>query len=260
LKAAKLLVYGAILGGTLAACAGPLLTWLEISSAVVSDPTGAPPLALYAAAAILALGLYLRILIATLARRRVGQAQYVLAVALLGLAIGARMLSAGQGPSIRADFASFGEAPPDLQTAYMAGKLRYHVEAHALDSEGGVYPDRQEQLAPALEERGEPLVPLYRYRGERRPFNLRVLKGAPGPVLGPLEGDLAGTIYYAVAPDRKRYWISALRLDPGDRSTTIPFCTAAGRTVVLTNSPTAQQIIREKRAYEAGELVRPFLP
>ena len=54
--------------------------------------------------------------------------------------------------------------------------------------------------------------PGYRRLGRSIPLHARVLSGAEGPQLSAMPGDLPGTIYVAIAPDRKAAWITALGL------------------------------------------------
>jgi hypothetical protein len=54
--------------------------------------------------------------------------------------------------------------------------------------------------------------PFYRL-GRQIPLHVRVLSAADGSQIEPLPGDQPGTIYVAVAKDRRSAWVTALTLD-----------------------------------------------
>ena len=55
--------------------------------------------------------------------------------------------------------------------------------------------------------------PGFRLHGRSLPLQARILAGAEGPQLNPLEDDQPGTIYVAMSKDRQAAWITALSLD-----------------------------------------------
>jgi len=130
--------------------------------------------------------------------------------ALLAVVVAAgagRALSPGQGA---AAWTSVRDAPPTVQIVELLKRLREKTDAALLA--GNEVPTDAE-LAGSLEEGGAPLILNYRYRGlARRPARLVRVPDAHGPVDRKHSGDLAGTLYLAVAPDRRHYWLTAVVL------------------------------------------------
>jgi len=58
-----------------------------------------------------------------------------------------------------------------------------------------------------------PVAPPFRRLGHRIALRPRILYGAGGPQLRALPGDLPGTVYVAISPDRQAGWITALDLE-----------------------------------------------
>jgi hypothetical protein len=138
------------------------------------------------------------------------------ALVVLVAAGAARLLNP---PPERLVYTRVQDAPPAVQTVTVLRQLRERIEA-AL-GQGGKVPTVAELEAALRSEDGSPIVPSYRYRWmARRPFVLKRLDGMNGAVLQRLPDDLAGTLYLAVAPDQRRYWLTAVVLldDNGTRS------------------------------------------
>jgi len=129
-------------------------------------------------------------------RRRPGPALHAALVLLAGICCSLRHAAGGPRPS------------PDPGPALLEG-LR--AAAAALDAGfAGQYLPEIAALAPALARVPSPPI---RRLGRPVPLRARILSGAGGPRLDPLEGDPPGTLYVAISGDRQRAWLTVLSLD-----------------------------------------------
>ncbi|MBS2030878.1 MAG: hypothetical protein JST54_23445 [Deltaproteobacteria bacterium] len=186
---------------------------------------------------LLALGFALALLVArvfSFARGRALPIRWTGAaiVAVLAVASG-RALDPGPG---EVAWTSVHDAPPAVQTAEVMKRVSDRIDAALVA--GKDVPD-DAALQPALaDEKGE-IRPNYFYRGlARRPFKLVRVPKASGPVDRKLPGDLAGTLYLAVAPDMRHYWLTGLVLlqDNGVRSSDL--LPGPNGVMVVTNAAT----------------------
>lgn len=131
-------------------------------------------------------------------------------------------------------YSQLADAPPAIQTSELLRRIRGQIEQSL--KTGGTVPD-EAALRTALVDEGREVWPGYVYRGlRRRRFVVRRLADLRGPVERPLPGDLAGTLYVAVAPDQRHYWLTAVVLiDDGGKLTSDMMPSGTG-IAILSNS------------------------
>jgi hypothetical protein len=95
--------------------------------------------------------------------------------------------------------------PPDATPTLLDG-LRIAADALDRGYAGQYAPDAAEFASPLA---GAPPAP-FRRLGRLVPLHARILSGADGPQLLPLEGDQPGTVYVAISTDRQRAWLTAV--------------------------------------------------
>jgi hypothetical protein len=180
-----------------AAAARPAWLWMKSQGLFQATPArdvrfGA---VLFGAGALLGL-VTLRMACGIALRRRPGPAFHAALVLLAGICCSLRYAAVGPQPS------------PDPGPALLEG-LR--AAATALDaSYAGQYLPDAAALAQALARVPSPPI---RRLGRPIPLRARILSGAGGPRLDPLEGDPPGTLYVATSGDRQRAWLTVLSLD-----------------------------------------------
>lgn len=211
-------------------CAGPLRALSEAVRGPVSFADEVPSLA-WLAPALYAVG-FLAWRLWRFAQGRALPASATWAtVIVLGAAVAGTYVSE---PAAQLAYSNLLAAPPAVQTAEIMQRLRTRVdEAIAQDKD---VPD-DAALHPAFLEQGQEILPNYRYAWlRRRPFELKRIEGARGPVDRRYPQDLAGTIYLAVAADKRHYWITGVVLldTAGVRSSDL--LPGPDGVVILTNS------------------------
>lgn len=114
-------------------------------------------------------------------------------------------------------FTRIQDAPPVLQTVEALKVLQSRL-LQGIAQQGRVPP--QAELEQEIVVEGRPLWPSYLYRFRRRPFRVVRSEGAAGVIDRPRPGDVAGTLYVAIAPDQRHFWLSAVVLleENGKRS------------------------------------------
>jgi len=189
---------------------------------------------------------------------------WILALMFAAVFLGARLLSFAKGRALPVRWTAFAvavvvavgagraldpgpgeiawtgmhDAPPAVQTADVMKRLSDRIDV-ALEA-GQDVPDDAALQAAFADEKGE-IRPNYFYRGlARRPFKLVRVPKANGPVDRKLPGDLAGTVYLAVAPDMRHYWVTGLVLlqDNGVRSSDL--LPGPNGVMVVTNAATTR--------------------
>jgi hypothetical protein len=103
--------------------------------------------------------------------------------------------------------------------------------AARIHQEEGEYPADANALEAAVADRSTG----FRRKGREVPFTVVVETGL-GPRLQAREGDLPGTFYYTVAPNRRRYWMTALVLD-GAPTGRLVFAEGSDGPVVVSRGP-----------------------
>jgi hypothetical protein len=126
------------------------------------------------------------------------------------------------------------DAPPALQTAEVLKRLRDAIDTELV---AGRDVPADATLTALFRDGDAELWPSYVYAHlSRRPFKLVRVPGASGAVDRKLPGDLAGTIYLAVAPDRRHYWLTALMLLSDNGVRTSDLLPAEQGILVITNA------------------------
>jgi hypothetical protein len=153
--------------------------------------------------------------LALFARGRRARPVWTWAVILaLGTTVTARAL---EPEPTEVAFTHIQDAPPVLQTVEALKVLQTRL----LD---GLEHHSRVPVVAELEKEirvdGKPLWPSYLYRFRRRPFHLVHVEGASKAIDRPRPGDLAGTLYLAIAPDQRHFWLTAVVLleEKGHRS------------------------------------------
>lgn len=192
-----LAAYSALAALGAAVVARPTLLWVRSQGLLRTElawdvPFG--PLLLGAAALLLVLTVWLASRIAL--RRKPGAPLHAAFLISVGICFALRHAAGDPRP------------PPDAAISLLEG-LR--IAADELDRAwaGQYAPDAAWFTSPLA----RAPATAFRRLGRPLPLHVRVLSGADGPQLEPLEGDQPGTLYVAISPDRQRAWLTALSLD-----------------------------------------------
>ena len=158
---------------------------------------------------------FLLLRLALFARGRRARPVWTWAVIIvLGATVTARAL---EPEPTEVAFTRIQDAPPVLQTVEAIKVLQTRL-LDGIDRQGKV--PAPAELEKELVVEGKPLWPSYLYRFRRRPFHIVRVEGATKAVDRPRPGDLAGTVYVALAPDQRHFWLTAVVLlqEKGRRS------------------------------------------
>lgn len=201
LRATYLAVYGALAAGGAALLSRPALLELRglgaWGPALPWDvPLGVLVLLLFALLA----GFTLRFALAAALGARPRLPEHAAFLALLASVLAVRAAGGPPAPG------------PDPAPALLAALRAAADAADAQYARSGAYALEEPELATAL---AALPAPGFRFRLRLLPLRPRVLGSARGPQLSPLPGDLPGTVYFAVSPDRSRCWLTALTLRRG---------------------------------------------
>jgi hypothetical protein len=167
--------------------------------------------------------------LALVLRWRLGLVPHAVVLALFAAALLGRVWEASAGGPGEV------EPPPGVRMSQAAARLQAGLlaEARSQAAPRPVYPEEAAALERWLQVDGRTLRSGFRRHGWPAEVRLRVLPRAEGPVLQPLPGDPAGTLYYAVSPDRGRYWITLVGLSRHPTGAPSVMLAEDGRPLVL---------------------------
>lgn len=200
-----LAVHAALAVAVVGAAAVPFRGLLDAvrEPVILADEVVSP---LWAAPVLFAVGFVVLRLVAFARGKRARPVWTWAVLIVLCATVVARALEPEPGPVA---FTRIQEAPPVIQTAEAMRVLQQRLLA-GIAGQGRVPPP--EELDREILADGKPLWPSYLYRFRRRPFRLVRVDSATGPVDRPRPGDLAGTLYAAIAPDQRHFWLTAVVL------------------------------------------------
>jgi hypothetical protein len=195
------LSYAGVAALSMALVARPAILWLDglgLQGPVLAArvPLGA---AFFAVAALVCAAT-LRVSLGLAERVRPRIPEHAAFLVLLGFALGLRgwadapQPAEDPAPALRAGLRAVAVA---LETSYPL-QGRYSAEAVPLEA-----------AIAALS------LPGFALRGRLLPLNVRVIASAARPQVDALPGDLPGTVYVALSPDRSRAYLTALTLREG---------------------------------------------
>lgn len=170
--------------------------WIILREPVVWAPDPPPLLAVAGPASVLAAALWLA-LSRSLSGRPTPRGVAAVVIVGSGIVILVSIFPGRTGTLVLSPAARVGTALDALVKA--AADAR---------SEAGEYPAEADVLMASIAE----METGYRARFRKVPFTV-VAEIGVGPRLQAREGDLPGTFYYTVAPDRRRYWLTGMILD-----------------------------------------------